>query len=109
MFPNLHNTTQYVSELAANNPTPAPQPEAKSGIGFNWDFLGNVADAIPQVTAQFNRGFQQNQLAIAQANARAAEATALGIASPQRSQTAIWIVVIAALVGLVLLFTLNKK
>lgn len=78
------------------------------GGGFNWNFLGDVAQAIPQVTAQFNRGFQQNQLAIANANARAAEANAGAFLRPQRSNMGIWIGAGILVVVLILVFTMKK-
>ena len=41
---------------------------------LDTSFIGAIAGAIPQVTAQFNGKYQENQLAIAEANARAAQA-----------------------------------
>jgi hypothetical protein len=40
------------------------------------EWIGDIANMIPELTGQFNKGFQENQVGIAQANARAAEATA---------------------------------
>ncbi|MCH2226011.1 MAG: hypothetical protein MK066_14680 [Crocinitomicaceae bacterium] len=49
----------------------------KEGKGlFNWDFLGEVASAIPEVTGQMNKNYLNSQVQIANAQARAAEAAA---------------------------------
>lgn len=73
-----------------------------------FSFLGDVAAAVPQITAQFNKGFQANQLAIAEANARAAEATALATQAEPKSNMAIWIAVIAAIVIIALILLLRN-
>lgn len=75
---------------------------------FDTSFLGDVAAAIPQVTAQFNKGFQANQLAIAEANARAAEASAQTATAQPKSNTIIWGVAIAAIVLIVIVLLLRS-
>ena len=74
---------------------------------MNLSFLGNVADALPQVIGQFNGKFQDNQLAIAEANARAAEAQAQATTAQPRNNTIIWVVAIAAV--LIVAFMLTRK
>lgn len=72
------------------------------------DFLGNVADMIPELTAQFNKGYQTNQLSIAEAHARAAEAMAASETAKPKSNMAIWIAVIAAIVIIALILMLKS-
>jgi len=74
---------------------------------MNLSFLGNVADALPQVIGQFNGKFQDNQLAIAEANARAAEAQAQGATAQPRNNTIVWVVAISAV--LIIGFLLTRK
>lgn len=76
-------------------------------FSLNPNFIGNVVDAIPQLTAQFNGKYQANQLAIEEARARAAEASASGANAPATSNTIIWVVVIAAI--LVIAYMLMRK
>lgn len=47
-----------------------------SGSGFNWGFLGKVAEQVPSLVSQFDRKGKQTELEIAQANAAAAQANA---------------------------------
>jgi hypothetical protein len=82
------------------------QSQAKGG--FDWGFLANVADAIPQITGQFNGKFQNNQLAIAEANARAAEAQAQASTAQPRNNTIAWVVAIIAIL-IIAYFLINKK
>ncbi len=70
-------------------------------------FISGIAAAVPQVTGQFNRKYQDNQLAIAEANARAAEATKPPLATPTN-----WIpivVVAVVILGIVVLATKSRK
>lgn len=78
-----------------------------NGAGFNWSFLGNVADALPQVIGQFNGKFQNNQLAIAEANARAAEAQAQAATAQPRNNTIVWVVAIISV--LIIAYLLMRK
>ena len=80
-----------------------------TGGGFNFSFLSDVASAIPQITAQFNKGYQENQLAIAQANAMAAEANATQANAKPKSNTIIWGVAIAAIVLIALILILRSN
>lgn len=82
--------------------------ESKQKNGFEWGFLANVADAIPQLTGQFNGKFQNNQLAIAEANARAAEAQAQASKAQPRNNTIAWVAAIIAIVIIAFLL-INKK
>lgn len=81
---------------------------AKEKGGFEWGFLANVADAIPQITGQFNGKFQNNQLAIAEANARAAEAQAQSSTAQPRNNTIAWVAAIIAIL-IIAYFLINKK
>lgn len=74
---------------------------------MNLGFLGNVADALPQIIGQFNGKFQDNQLAIAEANARAAEAQAQATTAQPRNNTIVWVVAIIAV--LIIAFLLMRK
>lgn len=82
--------------------------ESKQKNGFEWGFLANVADAIPQLTGQFNSKFQNNQLAIAEANARAAEAQAQASTAQPRNNTIVWVAAIIAILVIAYLL-MNKK
>lgn len=85
--------------------------EEKEGGGWfasgGNDLLGNVVSIIPSLTSQYNTGYQTNQLSIAEANARTAEANALN--SPiATKRNWIWI---AGIVGVVviMIILMNKK
>jgi hypothetical protein len=83
-------------------------PSAPPSSTFDWGFLGNVADMIPQLTGQFNKNWQNNQLGIAQANAQAAMANAQSQTSVPRNNTIIWVVAIVAILIIAFLIV-NKK
>jgi len=97
----------YQLQQASNKPTSLATGSSAQKKGFDWGFLGNVADAIPQVIGQFNGKFQNNQLAIAEANARAAEAQANAANAQPQSNTIIWVTAILAI--LIIAFLLMRK
>ncbi len=73
------------------------------------DFIGDIANAAEGISAQYNTDFQQNQLAIAEAQARPAEATASGASAQPRSNMVIWGAVIAVIVIIAVLMMVKKK
>lgn len=94
-----------LGQAGTQNPTLATN--SNSSNRMDWSFLGNVADALPQVIGQFNGKFQNNQLAIAEANARAAEAQAQATTAQPRNNTIVWVVAIIAM--LIIAFLLMRK
>lgn len=81
---------------------------AEEKSSFDWGFLPSVFTAIPQITGQFNGKFQNNQLAIAEANARAAEAQAQASTAQPRNNTIAWVAAIIAILIIAYLL-INKK
>jgi hypothetical protein len=108
------NILQYtdINEIlespAVKEATKKENETAKAKGNFEWGFLANVADAIPQLTGQFNGKFQNNQLAIAEANARAAEAQAQSSTAQPRNNTIAWVAAIIAIL-IIAYFLINKK
>lgn len=80
---------------------------------MNLNFIGEIANAIPQVTGQFNNNYLNSQVQIAEANARAAEASARN--QPNRgtfsdTRTILFVVAgIALIAGLYIAFKPSKK
>ena len=70
--------------------------------------LGAVADSVAQIIGGFNYKAQNNEIAIAQAQAEAANAQAMAANAQPKSNTTIWLVVIGAIV-LIALFLMFKK
>lgn len=102
----MENLSWTLGQMSQANQQPAGAPIGSSG---NLGFLSNVADAIPAIIGQFNYKGQANQLAIAEANARAAEAQAQSTAAQPKSNTIIWVVVIIAILILAALLIFKKK
>jgi len=75
---------------------------------MNLDFIGDIANAIPEVTAQFNPDYQASQIEMANAEARIAEANAKKAPSSFMEGNTLYIVIaVVVLIGLFLAF--NKK
>lgn len=74
---------------------------------MSLSFLGSVAQVIPDITEQFNRKYQENQLAIAQAEAREAEAIAAASRKNSSSggNTMVYILVGVAVVAFAVIFS----
>lgn len=70
-----------------------------AGMGL----VGSIVSIVPDLTAQFNKGYQNNQLAIAEQNARAAEANATAAKAEPKSNTMIWVGVIVAVLIIAIL------
>lgn len=75
-------------------------------MDLNW--IGDIANAIPQVTAQFNGDYQDSQVQIANANARAAEAANLNNSQGLFGDSSNMIYIIIAIVVIIGLFMLLK-
>lgn len=71
------------------------------------DLLGSVISIIPSMTEQFNSGYQQNQLGIANANARAAEANAASVMSTVKNNWP-WILGIVIVIAVIIIM-MNRK
>nr|WP_294860234.1 hypothetical protein [uncultured Fluviicola sp.] len=82
---------------------------SQQAVKMNSSFIGNIVDAVPQLTAQFNTKYQSNQLQIAEANARAAEASATGANAPSTSNTIIWVAVIIAVLIIAYMLMTRKS
>ena len=79
--------------------------ETNTNGGFDF---GALADSVASIIGGFNYKAQNNQLAIAQANADAANAQANAANAQPKSNTTIWLVVIGAIV-LIALFLMFKQ
>lgn len=75
------------------------------GQGMDW---GAISEAISSVVGGFNYKQQKNELELAQLNASAANAQAMAANAQPKSNTTIWLVVIAAIV-IIALFLMFKK
>ena len=74
-------------------------------------FISSLAQMVPELTSQFNGKYQTNQLAIAEANARSAEAIAANTrnAPDDNKQTKIIIGVVVAIVVIGIFWKLSNN
>lgn len=76
---------------------------------LDLSFIGEVAKAAEGISGQYNKDFQNAQVAIADSNARAAEAMASSTAAAPKSNTIIWVSVIAAIIIIALIVMLKEN
>lgn len=87
-----------------------PTPKDTIMTPATTGFLGTLIGVVPQLTAQFNKGYQANQLAIAQAEAQ--EASALAALSVNTNKNTIGrtgMILIGVGVAVVLVVILVKR
>lgn len=80
----------------------------EAGKGFSWGSVSEITNSLSSFMPFFNTKGQQNQVAIAEANARAEEAKASTAKVPGVTNTVLYLV-IGAIVFLVLIFLFKSK
>lgn len=98
-----------LSNLQAEQSAWQNSQETKPKNNFSMDWIGDLAGAVEGVAGQFNTGYQNSQVQIAQANAETAKAMASATPKEQKPNYILYAGVALVIVIIAVIMFKNKS